>query len=108
MKLTSIKWLWFFVVWFNYQNFICCNGNTTPCQPNFATSLPVTSDQHPENSVNRTDNDIWIGFLAGYGNSKVGGDYVYFIFMFIQSVHIEKAFELLYKLLSFEILTISK
>lgn len=69
MELTSIKW-WYFVVWFNYQCFVYCNGNVCqPCQPNLATS----SKQHcPESSVNRTDNDIWIGFLAGYGHSKVG------------------------------------
>lgn len=67
MKLTSIKW-WYIVVWFNYQYFVCCNGNTCqPCQPNLATFSP-------ESSVSRTDNDIWIGFLAGYGHSKVGID----------------------------------
>lgn len=73
MKLTSIKW-WYFVVWFNYQYFACCNGNTCqPCQPNLAT-LPTTSGRYyyAESNVSPTDNDIWIGFLAGYGNSKVG------------------------------------
>lgn len=73
MELTSIKWL-YVVVWFNYQYFVCCNGNTCqPCQPNLAT-LPVTSSRHhyPESSMSREENDIWIGFLAGYGHSKVG------------------------------------
>lgn len=77
MKLTSIKW-WCCVAWFNYQYFVCCNGNTCqPCQPNsdqLPSALPLTSSKyhHSEHSVNRTDNDIWIGFLAGYGNAKVG------------------------------------
>lgn len=78
MKLTSIKW-WCLVVWFNYQYFVCCNGNTSsqPCQPNsdpLHTALPLTASKyhHPESSVSRTDNDIWIGFLAGYGHAKVG------------------------------------
>lgn len=81
MKLTSIKW-WYIVVWFNYQYFVCCNGKTCqPCQPNLAT-LPVTSGDSPESSVNRTDNDIWIGFLAGYGHSKVGVMFKIFIYSF--------------------------
>lgn len=74
MRLVSIKWWYFVLLWFNYQYFVCCNGNTCqPCEPN-VDKLPVTSSSHyyPENSVSRTDNDIWIGFLAGYGHSKVG------------------------------------
>lgn len=69
MKLTSIKW-WYFVVWFNYQYFVCCNGNT--CQPCQVDNVTSSTYHKPESSVNRTDNDIWIGFLAGYGHSKVG------------------------------------
>lgn len=76
MELTSIKW-WYFVATFNYYYFVYCNGNTCqPCQPNSATLPEATSRQHqPENSMNRTDNDIFIGFLAGYGHSKVGTHY---------------------------------
>lgn len=103
MKLSSIKW-WCFVVCFNYQYFVCCNGNTCqPCQPNLdplpsALSLTSAKYHHPENSVSRTDNDIWIGFLAGYGHAKVG------VFIFIKKKRKKVCVTIYITLVLFELL----
>lgn len=111
MKLASIKWWWCLFAWFNYQYFVCCNGNTCqPCQSNSDTlppALPLTSSSqyhHPESSVSPMDNDIWIGFLAGYGHAKVGVS-LFFHFGYRKSVTIISIMNFVMSLVQLVILT---
>lgn len=61
-----MKWL-YIVAWF----LVGCNGHTCPpCEQNFDVD---GSDEYgkQKNGANQTDDSIWIGLLASYGQSRV-------------------------------------